>query len=313
MSYLLRLRQWLRFHPYFATFFGGALFILSATAAIFLRFSYFYSSFVIGLFLFFDSAAHILDRSLSFSSNLERVGRTFWIVLGGFIILTDLIGGQMVFTVWEYPPYHTWLNWVLLYLIIYPVGGLSLIAMYRFFNLVFAKILPGKFFTLVQPEILAERVLQVIFCLLPLAVIIPAILYFSGYVAVLSRQWWPYFLLFLFLFVEWTFFFDVLIAAFGGRPILADFLAGEKKVILAIVISGLLGAFLHEVINTYVHEWTYVAENFPLTQTLFLGVPVMVFVAWIPLTIVCVQAYRFAQVVRNGDFFGILRREYFPD
>lgn len=313
MSYLLRLRQWLRSHPYFATFFGGALFVLSAAAAVIFRFSYFYSTFVIGMFLFFDALAHLVDRSISFTSNLERVNATFWTVLGVFIVATDLLGGQMIFTVWKYPPYHSWLNWALLYLIIYPVGGLSLIAMYRFFDLVFDRVLPGKLFQMADAGKMTKKILRIIFCLLPLAVIILAILYFSGYMAVLSRQWWPYFLLFLFLFVEWTFFFDVLIAAFGGRPILADFLAGEKKVILAIVISGLLGATLHELINTYVHEWVYIVDKFPVTTVTFLGVPVMVFITWIPLTIVCVQAYRFAQVVRDGDFFGILRREYFPN
>lgn len=310
MFYLLKLRRFLRLHPHFAVAFGGTLFVLSGVAAMLLRFAYFYSSFVVGLFLFFDAAAHLLDPALSFTSNLERIGKTFWLVLGGFIILTDLIAGQIVFSVWRYPVYTSLINWLLLYFIIYPVGGLSLIAMFRFFQLWFGRIFPGRFFVIANVQLLVKKILRLIFFALPLAIIIPLFLYLVGDVGVIAREWGWYALLFLFLFVEWTFFFDVLILAFGGQPILADFLSGDRQTILAVAISGLLGAFLHEVINTYVHEWTYVAENFPVTQALFLGVPVMVFVAWIPLTIVCVQAYRFATVVKEGNFWEVLRRQY---
>lgn len=311
MSYLLRLRWWLRLHPHFAVMFGGGLFVVSALAAIFFRFSYFYASFVVGMFLFFDAAAHLLDRSMAFTSNLEKVGRTFWMVLAGFIILTDLIGGQIVFTVWQYPPYKSLINWVLLYLIIYPVGGLSLIAMYRFFDLLFGKIFLGSFFQIADPAAVTKKVLRVIFFALPLAVAVPASIYFGGAMSLVAGWWLMYVLLFLFLFAEWTFFFDVLILAFGGRPLLQDFLEGSKKTILAVAVTGLLGAFLHEIINTYVHEWVYIAKNFPVTTAAFLGVPVMVFIAWIPLVIVCVQAYRFAQVARSGDLFRTLRQKYF--
>lgn len=312
MSYLLRLRRWLRFHPYFAVVFGGGLFVVSAAAAIFGKFSYFYSSFVVGLFLFFDAAAHLLDRSLAFTSNLEKAGRTFWAVLAGFIILTDLIGGQIVFTVWQYPPYKGIVNWILLYLIIYPVGGLSLIAMYRFFDLLFGRLFPGRLFSISLAEVWTKKILKAIFVLLPLVVAVPALIYWGGAMSLVAGQWLVYLLLFLFLFAEWTFFFDVLILAFGGRPLLQDFLEGSKRVILAIVTTGLLGAFLHEVINTYVHEWVYLAENFPVTTATFWGVPVMVFIAWIPLAMVCIQAYRFAQVVRDGGFFRTVFNEYFP-
>jgi len=311
MSYLLNLRKWLRIHPYFATLFGLGVFVLSALAAIFLRFSYFYSSFVIGLFLFFDSMAHLIDRSLAFTSNLERVGKTFWMVVGIFIILTDLIGGQIVFTVWKYPPYHSWLNWILLYLIIYPVGGLSQIAMYRFFDLLFNMIFPGNFFKVGNLQPITKKILRIFFWTLPLVLIIPLSLYFSGVMGIIVASWWLYFFLFVFLFIEWTFFFDILIDAFGGRPILLDLIEGRRKTILAVVVSGILGASLHEIINTYVHEWVYLADKFPVTSATLLGVPVMVFVGWIPMTIVCAQAYRLATVIKDGNFVQTLRREYF--
>lgn len=312
MSYLLQLRKFLRGHPYFATFFGGGLFLFSAGAAVIWRFSYFYSSFVIGLFLFFDACSHLLDKSISFSSNLNRIGKTFWVILFFFIFFTDLVAGQIIFTVWQYPPYKGFVNWLLLYLIVYPVGGLSLIAMFRFFDLLFSKILPGSFFKVKAAMMLTKRILKIILLFLPLSIAIPMGIYLSGLVKIIAQNQALYSAIFIFLFFEWTFFFDVLILAFGGRPILLDLIEGEKKVFLAILVSGLLGAFLHEVINTFVHEWVYVTKNFPVTSATFLGVPVVVFVAWIPLTIVCVQAYRLGTVLKEGGLFESFRREYFP-
>lgn len=311
MSYLLSLRKFLRVHPYFATFFGGGLFVLSAIAAIVWRFSYFYSSFVIGLFLFFDAATHLLDKSISFSSNLNRIGKTFWMVLFFFIFFTDLVAGQIIFSVWQYPPYKGFINWVLLYLIIYPVGGLSLIAMFRFFDLLFGKIFPGKFFQIKEAARFTKKTLKIILLALPVAMMIPVGLYFSKLVEIFAQNQVLYSFIFIFLFFEWTFFFDILILAFGGKPILLDLIRGEKKVFLAILVSGLLGAFLHEVINTFVHEWVYVTKNFPVTPATFLGVPVVVFVAWIPLTIVCVQAYRLGTVIKEGGLLETLKKEYF--
>lgn len=310
MKYLLGLRKWLRYHQIFAVVFGAVVAIFSGAAAIIFRFAYFYSAFVIGIFLFFDAAAHLVDNSISFTSNLEHVGRTFWIILLGFIVLTDLIGGQMIFKVWEYPPYHTWVNWLFLYVIIYPVGGLSLIAMYRFFDLVGKKILSGNWWTFSKAEVLSNKILKIIFYLLPLAVIVPVGLYFSGLVAAMAANWWLYTALFVFLFFEWTFFFDTLILASGGQTVMADLLSGNKAVIAAIMTVAFLGSFSHEVINTYVHEWVYISAKFPVTTASFLGVPVIVFATWPILTVVCVQAYRFAQVVKEKYLLDELSRTY---
>jgi hypothetical protein len=313
MNYLLRLRRFLRVHSWFGVIFGGSLFIVSTVAAIFLHFSYFYSSFVIGIFLFFDSLVHILDKTLAFTSNLERVGVTFWSIIIGFVIATDLVGGQLIFTVWRYPPYHSALNWLLLYGIIYPVGGLSVIAMFRFFDLLFGRIFPGRLFSLNSPEVLTRHFLRAVAILEPLVLLIPLVLFLTGLVSLVAHLWILYFLLFLFIFFEWTFFFDALVFAFGGRPIILDLLRGEKRVILALVLSGLISASLHELINTYVHEWVYIAEKFPVTSATLLGVPVMVFITWIPLTIVCVEAYRFAMVVRDRHLISSLKRAFLED
>lgn len=310
MNYLLSLRRLLREHTLFGAFFGGTIFLLSAVAAILLHFSYFYSTFVIGVFLFFDSLAHLLNRSLAFSSNLERIGRTFWALIVGFIVATDFVGGQIIFSVWRYPPYASFANWVLLYIIIYPVGGLSVIAMFRFFDTVFASLIPGRLFNFQNAELWTKRILKLIFVFSPLVLIIPLVLYFAGLVPVVSGNWFVYSLLFLFIFFEWTFFFDCLVMAFGGRPILLDILRGEKKTIMALLVSGLLSAFLHEIVNTYVHEWVYLADKFPVTAATFLGVPIMVFITWVPLTIVCIEAYRLAMVIREKQLLLSLRKAY---
>ncbi len=291
---------------------GLLLFLLMTMLAVFLKFPYFYSLFVVGLFLLFDGLEHRLRKFSNLNSLRSgfNVRSAFIFLL--FILVTDLIAGQVVFKIWYYPHYTSVLNWILLYLVIYPIGGLSLLVMFRVFKILASKEFRDERFYLIKDPARWERILiHVTFWTFPLAVFLPLVLFATGTLENVISSSLAYSVLSLFLLYQWVFCFDIVTFAYHGKPLIYDFLRGDKRVIIAIVVTGIVGATLHEVVNTFAYEWRYIPERLPFIKGQLFGVPFTIFIGWVFMTAVCVAAYRMMKAIRVHHLKHALEKEYF--
>lgn len=294
---------------------GFLILATSIVAAIFFRYPYYYSFFVIGMFLFFDSFYRYLQKDknlyasfsipIFLSLNLRKI---FYVLL--FVFITDFLLGQVVLKLWTYPYYDSFFNIILLYVIIYPIGGISVLAMYRVFYIIFSKEFKNmRIFHLGNPKKLVYLVIHISMYLLPTAVILPLVLFTTDSIVNLVNNKGAYLILSLFILYEWTFLFDIITLAYKGRPLMLDLLEGNMVVIISIFVTALLGAFLHEYINTFAYEWRYNALAMPFSVEI-LGIPVFIFVCWIFLTAMCISASRSFYIVAKHHIKNALQKEY---
>jgi hypothetical protein len=247
---------------------------------------YFYAFLVVGLFLFFDGWLHVLQPQKSLK--IEKISSFFLPAMMTFILLTDLLSGQVVFKAWSYPAYWSFSNWIVLYAIIYPVGGLSLIASYRL----------AKFFLdgVFSPGPVQRRSWQkviIIFSVAAIALLTVAIfmLHFLGGWRVYTLDRTLYDILVIILLLSWALVFDAVALVVKSEPLLYE--AGSNiSAALAIVITAMGGAAIHEIVNTFSREWIYDSARMPFSGVSFAGVPVFIYFAWIPMTYVCVSLYK---------------------
>lgn len=291
---------------------GLIFFVLMTIWAVFFNFPYFYSVFVVGLFLIFDGLEHRLKKFSNLDGVVSKFNpRRIFVVLV-FILVTDLIAGQIVFKVWYYPYYNSIFNWILLYLVIYPIGGLSLLVMFRVFKIIIDNQIEDQRFYIVKNPMRWEKILiHITFWTLPISIVVPLLLFATGNLEIVMRSRILYSILALFLLYQWVFCFDIVTFAYHGKTLMYDFLRGEKKTIIALVITGLVGASLHEIVNTFAYEWRYVPERLPFSSEGILGVPFTIFLGWIFMTAVCVAAYRMFKAVYSHHVNRALEKEYF--
>lgn len=309
LSFIWRL---LKEHVFWEAVVGFWLFALSAVAAVFWEFPYFYSSFVVGLFLFFDALEHHFRKATNLDVILPRMNTRIIFMAFAALILTDLILGQIVFRVWYYPYYKSFLNWIFLYVVIYPVGGLSVLALFRVIRLILSRELgEERFFRIKSPGKTTKLWLHTTLYLFPASIVLIATLFFTGTIDLMMSNQIIYALVTLFIFYEWSFFFDVVTLAYKGRPLLYDFLDGEKKTIVAILLTGVAATFIHEFVNTHAWEWRYVTARMPFTRLEIFQVPVALFVGWVFLAIFCVTFYRMAKAMVFHHINHAMRKEYF--
>jgi hypothetical protein len=255
---------------------GGLLLTYGLYAAIFAGSPYWYSYFVIGLFLFLDRC----DAFLNQDSNLNRLCNHNWrtpvytylVYLAGALML-DLLIGSYIGKLWVYPHFNLFERFINVILIGYPFAFFSCAAFYR----VLVKLLRNFPRSFNQ----SNTALQ------PLGMIILIITIVSTIFPIL------YFLLFGNLHIQGIIILCSLIGVFslspvslimGKKSLLQGILNLDWPVILALLLSIPVNALAHELPNTFAWEWRY--QNLPFGFLEILGIPVIVFtVGWTYLTI----------------------------
>lgn len=204
-------------------------------------------------------------------------------------------------------------NQVLLYLIVYPVGGLSLVAMYRVFTIIYIKEFRNqRLFRLENPDKILSIIIHMTFLLLPTSFFLPVVFYLTDSVNNLQEHRLIYNLLALLILYEWGFFFDTVTLVYKGKPLLFDIIRGRKSTIFAWLTTAVLAAFLHEYINTYAYEWRYIAERMPISTVKIFNIPVTILLGWIFMTALCISAYRAAITIGRHHKKHAFEAEYFP-
>lgn len=273
---------------------GVSLFLFSCWLSIAYHFPYFYSTFLIGLCLTLDGIFRFFQFPSIVDALLKKQFLLFLLIIAiplSFAI--DRLYGQVVIHAWIYPFYTNIVNQVLLYSIVYPFGGLSLVLFYFLFYNFFKKIFHQKPTLKKNPAYqFSTFFLKIILLLLPVAFFAPIILYTNHLLPSLTQNKMLYGLFACFLFIEWAFLFDVILLLVKRQTVLYDILSGNTAVILSLIFGGLVSGILNEYVNTFSYEWVYVAQKVPFSNVMVSHVYPVVVGAWIFATIFCVSAYR---------------------
>jgi hypothetical protein len=164
----------------------------------------------------------------------------FLLVLGFF---ADYIVGQKLTGLWNYPAYGSMWDWIRLYVIVYPIGGLAVIELIYFLG----SILNEKF-TLITPvhpplvdtlERLIDGILIVIILMYFISKVLIPIPHIRGVLVLLLLLW-------------------TAIATVKFKYHIRHWLHWVSILVVTLFMS----VFLHELPNTAVYEWRY--YNAPL-------------------------------------------------
>jgi hypothetical protein len=260
----------------FAGLTGGFLLAYGLYAAIFAGSPYWYSYFVLGLFLFLDRC----DAFCNHDSNLNRLCSHNWrtpvytylVYLAGALVL-DLLIGSYIGKLWVYPHFNWFERFINVILIGYPFAFFSCAAFYR----VLVKLLRNFPRSFNQSNPALHHLGMIILIITIVSTIFPIL----------------YFFLFGNLHIQGIIILCSLIGVFslspvslimGKKSLLQGILNLDWPVILALLLSIPVNALAHELPNTFAWEWRY--QNLPFASLEILGIPVIVLtVGWTYLTI----------------------------
>jgi hypothetical protein len=259
---------------------GCFLLFYGLYSAIFCGSSYWYSYFVLGLFLFLDRC----DALINHDSNLARLFNKNWrnpvytyiIYLAGALFLDLLLGSHMG-NLWVYPHFDFMKRLINVILIGYPLAFFSCAALYRVLNKLFEGLRKKSFKhnNNITPNI--RFWVKIILVFTVLSTLFP-IIYFN----IFGKRY-----------IQEVIFICGLIGIFSLSPLslilgklslLGGILNKDWSTIIALLISIPINAFAHELPNTFAWEWRY--QNMPFASLEILGIPVVVLtVGWTYLTI----------------------------
>jgi hypothetical protein len=193
------------------------------------------------------------------------------LIVIGFV--GDYVIGQQVANLWRYPYYTAYFDWVRLYALIYPLGGLAVLELVLFLGALFREkliLLPKPHAPLTRPLNLADHMLDgLVVCAL---IAIPVL-----YWAQVSL---PFAHLSVYVFLAWV--------AVATAQFVYHVRHGSHWV--AILLAALLmSVFLHEVPNTAVFEWEYF--NAPLLNLRVLSIPLWVMAGWYVIVVLMLRIW----------------------
>ncbi len=247
-------------------FLGLAVFIFSLFLAFYLRYNHFYEFTVLGLFLVLHS---LIPKKILSKQNY------FVLYFLGFFggLIADFLLGLSITKLWYYS-YVSYLEYVSIYLLVYPVGGIVMIQSFLVFKEWFIKT-KGKirvnsgnlgrfslFFFLLTVLTLAFRA---------------KIMYFG-------------FFFFSLLVLTVFFYFNYLSEKTKNKSYVRLVLQNPTQTIAVTLVVAYVQALIHEVPNVFAKQWIY--QNFPFNNAMVFGVPVLVFfLGWVALVVIPVSVY----------------------
>lgn len=252
---------------------ASTLIWLGFVFAAFKGFHFWYVGFVLFFWLSLAALNYKHETSLWLLKNRGYRFTQLYIVLVIIGFAGDFIIGQHVANLWSYPYYQTLSDWLRLYLIIYPFGGLYILELTFFL----ANFFHEKFAFTHSAESRSVRVINttehILDALLPLFAVSFSLLHFWDIEI-------PFPHLTVYGFLLWT---AVTTLAFTRhiRHGLHWF-----AILLAVLF---ISVFLHEVPNTAVFEWKYHVA--PVLNPLILEIPLWVFIGWYVMIIVMLRVW----------------------
>ncbi len=247
---------------------GILIIALSIWLATSLQYRHFYEFMLIGIFLVLYPSTRIF-----FTTKTFFILYAIFFVFGGLI--EDLFFGIIIGEVWYYN-YYSILEYASLYLIIYPIGGLVMIMSFLFF-------IKNYKIKRKRSSIFQTKLLGYLSLLSTLFVILFIVLKY--YYNVIHSSF--FIAAFSWLFI--SLFFNYVAAKRKRFPFINILLLNPKKIILATLFATYINAFLHEFPNLFAQQWVY--QNLIFEETKFIGIPIIVLIGWLALTVFPVSAY----------------------
>ncbi|MBI2032753.1 MAG: hypothetical protein HYT09_03880 [Candidatus Levybacteria bacterium] len=239
---------------------GIFLFSLSLILAFFYHFNHFYEFSLIGLFLIIS---HFLEEPL-FGKKETLVTYVSFL---GFGLFVDLL--SQFFGLWYYSYQNLW-EYLLLYFVIYPLGGVVMLQSY---------ILAKQKFGILRPK----KIPRLFFWLFSLSTLIFLICVAISFSSIELPQWGLLFMVAFILFVGSI--ITNLSEFLYQRSYLRDFLEVPIKTFLVTLLVTYSNAFIHEIPNVFSRQWIYTVKTNSFLDIFLFGVPLIVWVGWIALSI----------------------------
>ena len=250
------------------SFFGFTVFLFSLFLAL-AKYNHFYEFTLIGLFLIlYYFTLKLLNKKI-------YLALYFLFFAGGLI--ADLLLGILITELWYYN-YQRYFEYIPLYFLIYPLGGIVMVQTF----VLFKSSLQTK-----QLEQEAGKINAQIFKVLFFVTLVSSLL-IVFFDLIYGLKYFGFILYFL-LTLSAVFYFNYKSEKLD-KSYLHYLLREPKLYIFATLLTAYLNAFVHEFPNTFAKQWTY--QNFPFNDVLFFDIPVTVFfVGWIALAIIPISVY----------------------
>ena len=257
-------------------FSGALLFIISYFLAVYFMYSRFYTILLFGLFFILKGAYSLKKkRELLTLREFLVLYFPFFVMLGIFF---DLIIGLWITKLWYYPEY-TLLNYINLYLVIYPLGAFVMLYSFALLESIFIHRPRGN-------RLAYEHSLT-----LSLAIFVTGFIAFIISLIFLNR--FNGFFAMTFLALSFIGLLDYLTLRIKKNNLLERLHIKTFKYILLILSIAYIQGIIHEWPNLFAREWIY--KNWPLQEITFLGIPVVIlFFGWIFLLI---GSYTFFELI----------------
>ncbi len=238
---------------------GVLMVMLSMLLAVTIHFRHFYELLVLGQF--------IAMYGLPSTRLCRRLYAPLYLILAGAGVIADLIMGRYIGRFWHYNHFGL-ADYLILYAFTYPVAG---IVMVQSFWVVRALLLlirerPDWSRALSVPQYIAVIIYLTVALL---AVFAEGLIAGSQNLLALA-----YVLAVLLAFLVISF----VTTLNNHRTVVDDARSQPLGMLAAVSAATYFNAFLHEIPNTFAHEWTY--TNFPLPALSIFGIPVIALLGW---------------------------------
>ena len=239
--------------------FFSFLIALSFIFSAFRGFHFWYGGFVFFLWLSLSVINYEQKTSLWLLIKRIHIFVVFWLSLSIISFLLDYFIGQKMTALWVYPYYDSLADWLRLWMILYPFGGLAVLELTYFLSSIFGEQLE---FIKTRSSAWHKAIDKLDLILLATVFILPFV---------------------FFKFIDQDNLNSLIIILFVGWAIVATIklrfhINHWRHFVFILALTLLLSVLLHEVPNVGVFEWQYSAAPF-LNQEI-IGVKLWVMLSW---------------------------------
>lgn len=246
---------------------GIIFFLTSLYLSFFLRYNHFYEFMLTGMSL-------ILFTLISKKSINNKKYLILYICFIFIGFLGDFILGMVIADAWHYSYSHL-IEYLFLYLLVYPLGGIVMVQSYLFLKEKLGKRIKKRQFDL--KLIIIPGIISLIISILII------ILNFFINKILFGKLFFVFSTLFLFFYLSYK------TEKYNKISIIGDLINKPLLFIFIIFVSTYVNAFIHEYPNTFVGQWVYTGWYF--NNFRILNIPITVLAGWILLLIIPLAIY----------------------
>lgn len=245
---------------------------------------YWYSYFVVGVFFICDYIDYLVRKKSILSLVFDKKASKFILIYSLFVLFTIFceIYGRIIGNMWYYPNFGSIDLIIHVFLIGYPFGAFSVVALYNVFIDFSRRIFKHK-----TNYNFAEKLMNKLspfFLSLSVLVFVILVIYYIYSGSLNSKI--------MFLAILWLLGIEAIRFKIKRQSILYEIFAGNYSVLFSIIITVVISGFIHEVPNTFSYEWVY--QNTPFINYEIWDVNLLVLTAgWLYLTVASIDLYKF--------------------